>query len=148
MLDVAYIATTDLPTGRLAQIDEDRGSIRIRVDKNALLPDVIRKLNAEMDHFLATSQWFQLWKDEIVSRASPGCSLRIVYRLDPRAPGLDIGVGERRGLIIVYIPPALDTEQFAALMNPVSKQFLAGGRWFQLYAGEIIDNSPEPMSRV
>jgi hypothetical protein len=24
-------------------------------------------------------------------------------------------------------------------MNPASELFLAGGRWFQLYAGEIID---------
>jgi hypothetical protein len=33
-------------------------------------------------------------------------------------------------------------------MNPATKKQLSGGRWFQLYAGEIIDNSPEPMSQV
>lgn len=148
MLDVAYIADENLPAGRLAQIDEDRGTIRVRVDKSAPLPDVIRKLNTEIDQFLATSHWFQLWNDEIVSRATPGCSLRIVYRLDPRVPGPEIGIGERKGLIVVYIPPEFDTERFAAAMNPVSEEFLAGGRWFQMYAGEIIDNSPEPMSQV
>ena len=148
MLDVAYIAVDGLPTGRLAQIDEDRGTIRVRVDKNAPLPDVIRQLNDEVDQFLATSHWFQLWDDEIVSRATPGCSLRVVYRLDPRVPGPEIGLGESKGLIVVYIPPEFDTEEFAAAMNPVSAEFLAGGRWFQMYAGEIIDNSPEPMSQV
>jgi hypothetical protein len=148
MLDVAYIAVEDLPVGRLAQIDEDRGTIRVRVDKNVPLPDIIRKLNIEIDRFLATSHWFQLWDDEIVSRATPGCSLHIVYRLDPRVPGPEIGLGERKGLIVVYIPPEFTTEEFAAAMNPVSEEFIAGGRWFQMYAGEIIDNSPEPMSQV
>lgn len=148
MLDVAYMAVDDLPPGRLAQIDEDRGTIRVRVDKNAPFPDVIRRLNIEIDQFLATSHWFQLWEDEIVSRATPGCSLRVLYRLDSRVPGPEIGLGERKGLIVVYIPPEFDTEQFAAAMNPVSEEFLAGGRWFQMYAGEIIDNSPEPMSQV
>ncbi|NUP15424.1 MAG: hypothetical protein HOZ81_04835 [Streptomyces sp.] len=105
-------------------------------------------MNEEIDQFLATSNWFQLWDDEIVSRATPGCSLRVVYRLDPRVPGPEIGLGERKGLIVVYIPPEFTTEEFAVAMNPVSEQFLAGGRWFQMYAGEIIDNSPEPMSQV
>lgn len=148
MLDVAYIAVDDLPPGRLAQIDEDRGTIRVRVDKHAPLSDVIRKLNVEIDQFLATSHWFQLWGDEIVSRATPGCSLHVVYRLDPRVPGPEIGLGERKGHITVYIPPELTTEEFAAAMTPVSEEFLAGGRWFQMFAGEIIDNSPEPMSQV
>ena len=109
---------------------------------------MIRKLNIEIDRFLATSHWFQLWDDEIVSRATPGCSLRVVYRLDPRVPGPEIGLGEGKGRITVYIPPEFDTEEFAVAMNPVTEQFLAGGRWFQMYAGEIIDNSPDPMSQV
>jgi hypothetical protein len=33
-------------------------------------------------------------------------------------------------------------------MNPATTDFLAGGQWFQLYAGEIVDNGPEPMSKV
>lgn len=148
MLDVAYIAVDDLPPGRLARIDEDRGTIRVCVDKTAPLPDVIRQLNIEIDQFLAESHWFQLWDEEIVSRATPGCSLRIVYRLDSRVPGPEIGIGERKGLVTVYIPPEFDTEQFAAAMNPVTDEFLAGGCWFQMFAGEIIDNSPEPMSQV
>lgn len=148
MLDVAYIAADDLPPGGLARIDEDRGTIRVRVDKTKPLPDIIQKLNEEIDQFLDTSHWFQLWDDEIVSRATPGCSLRVVYRLDPRVPGPEIGLGERKGLIVVYIPPDFTTEEFAAAMNPITEEFLAGGRWFQMYAGEIIDNSPEPMSQV
>ncbi|WP_369274452.1 hypothetical protein AB5J55_35035 [Streptomyces sp. R11] len=148
MLDVAYIAVEDLPPGRLAQIDEDRGRVRVRVDRRAPLPDVIRQLNVEVDQFLATSHWFQLWADEIVSRETPGCPLRVVYRIDPRAPEGDVAMGERKGLITIYVSPAFNTEQFAAAMNPATEEQLAGGRWFQMYAGEIIDNSPEPMSKV
>lgn len=148
MLDVAYIAADDLPPGRLARIDEDRGKIRVRLDRRAPLAAVVRQLNIEIDQFLTTSHWYQLWEDEIVSRDTPKCSLRVVYRIDLRVPGPDIGIGERRGLVTVYIPPTFDTEQFAAAMNPVTKEQLAGGRWFQMFAGEIIDNSPEPMSQV
>lgn len=147
MLDVAYEAIDSLAPGRLARIDEDRGTIRVRLDKAAPLPDVVRQLNIEIDHLLSSSHWFQLWKDEIVSRATPACSLRVMYFLEQReADG--VYIEERKGLVTVYIDPALRTDQFAAAMNPATKDFLNGGQWFQLYAGEIIDNSPEPMSQV
>jgi hypothetical protein len=147
MLDVAYIAVDDLMPGRLAKIDEDRGKIRVRLDKHAPLADVVRQLNIEIDHLMSSSHWFQLWKDEIVGRDSPGCPLRIEYLLE-QEEDYPVCVKERKGLVSVHIDPALDTVQFAAAMNPATKQHLDGGQWFQLYAGEIIDNSPEPMSQV
>lgn len=147
MLDVAYEAVADLPPGRLARIDEDRGRVRVLVDKNADLVDVVRQLNIEVDRFLSTSHWFQLWKDEIVSRDTPDQPLRVEYIFDVRAPG--VGMYEDRGIMHIYIHPDLDTEQFVAVMNPATKQQLSGGHWFQLYGGEIIDNGPEqPMTRV
>lgn len=147
MLDVAYVAIDDLAPGRLAKIDEDRGTIRVRLDKDARIVDVIRQLNVEIDHLMSSAHWFQLWKDEIVSRDSPGCPLRVEYLLE-KEKDFPVCVKERKGLVSVHIDPALTVEEFAAAMNPATKQQLDGGQWFQMYAGEIVDNSPEPMSQV
>ncbi|MFF7308102.1 hypothetical protein [Streptomyces sp. NPDC008137] len=147
MLDVAYEAVDDLPPGRLAKIDEDRGRIRVRLDKNEALAAVVRQLNIEIDQLMSSARWFQLWGDEIVSHATPDCPLRVRYVLKDWPLG-EPAVAEDRGVVSVYINQGLTTEQFAAAMNPATKEQLAGGRWFQLYAGEIIDNSPEPMSQV
>ncbi|MFF3928159.1 hypothetical protein [Streptomyces hirsutus] len=147
MLDVAYEAVNDLPPGRLAEIDEDRGTIRVRLDKNEPLADVVRQLNIEIGQLMSTGHWFQWWKDEVVSRDTPGCPLRIRYVFRDWATD-GVAVGEDRGIISVYIDPALGAIQFAALMNEATKEHLAGGQWFQMYAGEIIDSSSEPMSQV
>lgn len=145
MLHVTYEAV-DRPA-RLAEIDEHRGRIRVVVDKDAPLAAVVQQLTAEIEQFLTTSDWFQLWKDEIISRGTPDCSLRVVYLLDPLEPG-GVEVQERRGLVSVHIDPDLTVEEFAAAMNPATKTFLDGGCWFQHYAGEIIDMTPEPMTQV
>lgn len=149
MLDVAYEAVTDLPPGRLADIDEDRGRIRVRLDKAQPLADVVRQLNRRIDQLMSSARWFQLWKDEIVCSDTPGRPLRVEYLFRSWVPrDIGAGVAEDRGTVRVYICPDLDPEQFAAAMNEASREFLAGGHWFQLYAGEIIDNSPEPVNRV
>lgn len=147
MLCVEYEATEDLHPGQLADIAEDRGHIRVRVDRSAPLAAVVRQLNVEIDRLLSTSHWFQLWKDEIISRGTPDCSLGVVYLLEREEPG-GVVVRERRGLVRVLIDPALSTEEFAAAMNPATEEFLDGGQWFQLYAGEIIDMTPDSVSRV
>lgn len=147
MLRVEYEAVEDLHPGRLADISEDRGHIRVRVDGTAPLADVVRQLNVEVESLLSTSQWFQLWKDEIVSRGTPDCSLGVVYLLQCEEPD-GVTVRERRGLVRVLIDPALSTEEFAAAMNPATERFLEGGQWFQLYGGEIIDMTPETVSKV
>lgn len=143
MLDVIYEAVDDLTPGRLAVIDEDRGRIRVRLDRRAPLAAVIRQLNIEIEKLLRSARWFQLWDGEIVSCETPGRPLGIEYLLEKKE---DYGtyVEERKGLVSVYVDPALSTASFAASMNPTTKKFLDGGQWFQLYAGEIIDNSPEP----
>ena len=149
MLDVAYEAVDDLPPGRLARIDEDRGWVRVRVDANVPLADVVRQLNIEVADLLSSARWFQLWDDEIVSSNTPGRPLRIDYLLRSWVPSvMGVGVTEDKGIVRVYICPTLSTADFAAWMNPASKKHLEAGHWFQLYAGEIIDNGPEPKSRV
>lgn len=146
MLHVAYEAV-DLGPERVAAIDEDRGSIQVRVSQRSPLDVVVRCLNTEIERFMAASHWFQLWRDEIISRATPDISLQVVYLLDRRQPG-GVEIHERKGLVSVHIDPALTVAEFAAAMNPATEKFLDGGCWFQLYAGEIIDNSPETMSQV
>jgi hypothetical protein len=133
--------------GRLARIDVDRGRIRTILDKRAPLADVVRQLNIEIDDLMASCTWFQLWGDEIVSRNTADAPLRVEYLLDCHERDTAI-VLERKGLVRVHIDPRLTVAEFAAAMNPATKEFLAGGCWFQLHAGEIIDNSPEPMSKV
>lgn len=147
MLDVAYEAVNDLAPGRLARIDEDRGTIRVRIDKRAPLRDVVRQLNIEIDDLMASCTWFQLWEDEIVCGDTPGAPLRVRYLFHENVPH-GVGLAEGKGIVRVYINPTLDTVQFATVMTEASKDFLAGGCWFQMYAGEIIDNSPGPMSQV
>ncbi|MEU9470504.1 hypothetical protein AB0D78_28570 [Streptomyces avermitilis] len=149
MLDVAYEAVTDLAPGRLAEIDEDRGTIRVRIDKHEPIADVVRQLNIEIEQLLSSARWFQLWGTEIVCSDTPDQPLRIEYALRSWVPR-EIGacVAEDRGTVHVYICPDLNPEQFAAAMNPATEDFLAGGHWFQLYGGEIIDNGPEQMNKV
>ncbi|MFD5566579.1 hypothetical protein [Streptomyces cadmiisoli] len=147
MLDVAYEAVDDLPPGRLAEITEDRGRIRVRLDKGQPLADVVRQLNIEIEQLMSSGNWFQWWENEVVSRDTPDCSIRIRYVFrDWVTDG--VGVAEDRGIVSVYIDPALTVAQFVASMNPATDDFLSGGQWFQLYAGEIIDNGQEPMSQV
>lgn len=147
MLDVAYEAVGNLEPGRLAKIDEDRGTIRVRLDRREDLEPVVRQLNIEIDDLMSSSHWFQLWGDEIVSRDTPDAPLRIQYILIPNVPN-GVGVKEHKGTVRVYIGGGMTVEEFAAAMNPATTDFLAGGQWFQLYAGEIVDNGPEPMSKV
>jgi hypothetical protein len=147
MLEVTYEAVNDLPPGRLADIDEDRGRIRVRLDKTQPLANVVRQLNIEVDRLMSCATWFQLWKDEIVCRDTPDRPLRVEYLLEMKEPE-GTYIEERKGLVSVYIDPALGTCGFAAAMNPATRNLLAGGQWFQLYAGEIVDNSPEPMRHI
>lgn len=147
MLDVTYEAVDDLPTGRLAQIDEDRGRVHVRLDRTEPLADIVRQLNIETEDLLAAGRWFQLYGGEIVSRATPDAPLRVRYILLPGAPD-GVGIAEDKGIVSVYINPSQGIEEFAASMNPAIDGLLATGRWFQLYGGEIIDHSPESMSQV
>jgi hypothetical protein len=149
MLQVTYHAVTDLPPGRLVQIDEDRGAIDVHLDKNAPLALVLAQLNREMDQFLERADWYQLWGEEIVSRHTPQSPIRLEFTLDPFVTGWgEPGIFEGKGAVKIRVDPELDVERFVAAFNPAIEKLLDGGCWFQLYAGEIIDHSPEPMSQI
>lgn len=147
MLHVTYDAVEDLEPGRLARIEQDRGRTRVLLDKDEELEDVVRQLNVEIAQLMASGTWYQLWGDEIVGCDTPGAPLRVRYLLERLVPETAV-VLEDKGLVSAYIDPVLDVAAFAAVMTQTTKELLDGGRWFQAHAGEIIDMTPEPMSRV
>ncbi|WP_428956133.1 hypothetical protein [Streptomyces sp. cg35] len=146
MLDVTYEAVA-MEQGRLAKIEEDRGTVRVSLDKDQPLPVVVRQLNVELAQLLTSSFWYQLWGDEIVSKDTPLRSLRVVCYLQRREDEC-VFIEERKGLVCIFIDPALAVDEFAAAMNPAIVKFLSRGHWFQMFAGEIIDNSAEPMRQA
>lgn len=147
MLHVTYDAVDDLEPGRLARTEQARGRVWNLLDKRAPLEDVVRELNVEIARLIASGTWYQLWGDEIVGRDTPGAPLRVQYLLERMVPETAV-VLEGKGLVSVYIDPVLGVPAFAAVMNQTTKELLDGGRWFQAHAGEIIDMTPEPMSRI
>jgi hypothetical protein len=147
MLHVTYEAVNDLPPGSPVHVDEDRGRVAIRFDGNAPLRDVVRDFNIEIDRMVRSARWFQLWDDEIVSSNSPRHPLRIEFILEEREHQ-GVVFEERKGDLKAFVDPDIDVTRFAAVMNKLTAQHLSGGRWFQLYGGEIHDVSPGSMSKV
>lgn len=147
MLRVTYEAVSDLPPGRLVDIDEGGGTVDIRFDENAPLADVVRQFNIEIDKMVRSARWFQMWDDEIVSCNTPSKPLRIEFVLEREEP-LGVVFAEGKGDLKGLVDPDIDVTRFAAAMNVLTAQHISGGRWFQLYGGEIHDIGPEPMSRV
>jgi len=147
MLHVTYEAVADLTPGRLVEIDEDHGRVEIRFDRGAPLADVVQQFNIEIDRMVRSARWFQLWDDEIVSCNTPRRPLRIDFILNKREPR-GVVFEERKGDLRAFVDPSIDVTRFAAVMNILTATHLSGGRWFQLYGGEIHDVSPESVSQV
>ena len=152
MLRVEYEATNDLEPGRLVQIDEDRGLLRVRIARGLEAPEYTAALNEELERFLSQAEWFQVRRDKILSPKHPEMPVRVVYRLD-REGELDEGealaIREGMGLVEILVDPTADVDWFCAAINPAIVEFLSGGRWFQFFGGEIVDmTSPESMSEV
>lgn len=145
MLDVTYEVGV-LAQGRAAALVEDRGRVAVRIAPDAPLSVVLLELNGEVAKLLSKCSWFQVWDGEVVSYASPG-SLRVVFLLDRKEPD-GIELRERRGLLTVHVDPDLTPAELAAVLNSTSLQLLDAGRWFQLYAGEVIDMCPASLSRM
>lgn len=147
MLHVTYEAVDDLPPGRLVDIDEGGGRVDIRLDQDAPLEDVLREFNIEVDRMVRSARWFQFWDDEIVSWNTPSKPLRIEYVLEKKEHR-GVVFEEKKGDLRACVDPDIDVARFAAVMNVLTAQHIAGGRWFQLYGGEIFDHGPESMSQV
>lgn len=147
MLDITYEAVPDLTPGQVVDVTEDRGQLRVRLDQDAPLLCVLERLNVEIAELLATGHWFQLWRDEIISSATPGCPLCIRF-IPLRLDDDPVVLFEGRGILKYYVDPGIDVRHFAASITRVVRSLLDGGQWFQMYAGEIIDHSPEPVIKV
>lgn len=61
----------DLEPGQVVDLREKRGTIVIRIDRNARLEDVVAALNPVAEEFFAGGAWFQVWNGEIVTIDSP-----------------------------------------------------------------------------
>lgn len=146
MLTVTYEAVADLPPGRLVDINEDGGRVAIRLDRDALLADVVGQFNIEVDRMVRSACWFQLWDDEIVSCNTPSKPLRIDFTLEMKEQR-GVVFEERKGDLTAFVDPDIDVARFAAVMNPLTAKHLSGGRWFQLYGGEIFDHASESIGQ-
>lgn len=144
MLRVIYEAVESLESGKLAEISEVRGGTRVRVARWADIEAYTHALNVEMAAFLDGSQWFQLWRDEIISRSGGTCTLDVIFTIDDLDPGDYVKIQESKGLVDIHIERTATVDQFVRAVNPAIQEFLDGKQWFQLWQGEIVDmDSPE-----
>ncbi|WP_406325881.1 hypothetical protein OG784_13090 [Streptomyces sp. NBC_01617] len=142
MLRVMYEAADDLAPGVISDWDQRRGFLRIRVHKHATPQQFTQALNDITEEVLAN--WFQLWRGEIVSVASPGTPLRVLYRVSDFSPAPLVEIRESKGAVILNIAPSATVEEFTQALNASLDELLAGGQWFQQWEGEIVTmDSPE-----
>lgn len=142
MLRVMYEVADDLAPGVIVDCYQGRGVVRIRVDRHATPEQFTRDLNRITEEVLAN--WFQLWRGEIVSIASPGSPLRVVYQVSEFSPAPLVEIRERKGAVVLSVAPTASVEEFVQALNPSLEELLAGGQWFQQWEGEIVTmESPE-----
>lgn len=143
MLRVVYEAADHI-LGQAVEIREKRGLVEVRIDKYATAHEFTQALNPAVELFMAGCGWFQLWKGEIISIASPGSRLRVEYEVDDLGPGQVVEIRESRGLVGIHVARTATAHEFVRALNPSLEELLAGGQWFQLWKGEIVTmDSPE-----
>lgn len=150
MLSVTYEVVSRTVTGRLAHYSEARGNVRVEVVDGHEAPDFIEDLNYGMQEFLDNSHWFQLWRQDIIGRTGgTDLALDVKFHLDDLDPGDYVAIKESKGLVLIGIERTATAAQFVQAINPAIVQFLDGGQWFQLFAGEIVDMGiPDTVSQV
>lgn len=149
MLSVIYELVPATTSGRRAHFSEARGEVRIEVADGFAAPDLIDDLNLGMQEFLDEARWFQLWRHDIIGRTGGCLSLDIQFSLADLEPGDYVEIREKRGFVAIGVERTATAAQFVRAINPAVVNFLDGGQWFQVYAGEIVDNSvPDSMSTV
>ncbi|WP_406501907.1 hypothetical protein OHA04_37340 [Streptomyces sp. NBC_01590] len=143
MLRVVYEAT-DLAPGVISDWSEDRGLLRIRVNRQAAPEQFTESLNHTMLDVLDNCGWYQLWRGEIISVASPNNPLRVDYQISSFTPAPLVEIRERKGAVTLSVSPTASAEEFVQAVNPSIEELLAGGQWFQHWEGEIVTmESPE-----
>lgn len=71
MLEVRYVYDDECTIEFPVQVKERRGRIEFGLCRGLFLPLGVAALNQSAARLLAGGQWFQLWKGEVVSMASP-----------------------------------------------------------------------------
>lgn len=71
MLKAHYTYDDELTFEDPVEVEERRGSIKFKLCRGLFLPEGVAGLNSAVRQLLAGGQWFQLWKGEVVSMASP-----------------------------------------------------------------------------
>ncbi|WP_406144912.1 hypothetical protein [Streptomyces anulatus] len=143
MLRAVYEAA-DLEPGVISNWREDRGLLQIRVARTATPQQYTRSLNCTLAEVLSRAHWYQMWRGEIVSVASPACPLRVEFQISEFNPAPLVEIRERKGLVTVHVSPTATADEFTRALNPALEELLAGGQWFQLWQGEILTaTSPE-----
>lgn len=138
MLSVVYTAV-DFDTGQLSDWRESRGLLEFQIARGVQAREFIPALNDTIVEALAAAHWYQIWDDgEVISVAHPDCPLRCTYEVSPFTPAPPVDIREHKGHVALYVPPTATIEDIAPTLNTSIEEFLAGGRWFQLWNGEII----------
>jgi hypothetical protein len=149
MLRVVYEASPDLQPGEVAEINESRGLIRVRIAPGTTIQQCAEALNVASKSFLAECRWFQIWRGHILSADSPEGPLTATYVIDDNLDRRKvIEMRESRGLVQIHIASSATLDDFIRAMNPAAADFLAGGQWFQLWEGEIITMDSPPEARA
>lgn len=137
MLRVVY-QVADLKPGVMSDWHEERGLVEIRIARGARPAEFIESLNTTLRDFLATAEWYQLWRGEVISIDSPGSPLRVTFELSRIRPAPPVDIVEDKGLVILHVSRTTSLGEFVEALNPSIETFLDGGQWFQLWKGEIV----------
>jgi hypothetical protein len=146
MLRVVYEASQDLEDPRaIVEIRETRGRVTIKIREGTHADEYVPALNDALAVFVGQCGWFQIWRGQIISAASPESPLTVQYEADPKVTlGSCVQIVEDRGVVRLHVSPIAPSELLILFLNPAIERFLAGGQWFQLWQGEIVTmDSPE-----
>lgn len=145
MLHVVYQVGQDLDPGEVVDIQESRGRVDIKLRTGTRAEQYVPALNAKLKQFVDQCGWFQIWRGQIISAASPDSPLTVQYEPDPDVSRLQgVQIRELCGVVRLHICPDLTTDELAAAVNKPIELFLAGKQWFQLWQGEIVTmDSPD-----
>ena len=139
MLRVVYQANHDLDPGEVVDIRESRGRVDVTIRQGTYAQQYVPALNAKLKEFLDQCGWFQIWRGQIISAASPDSPLTVQYVADPKV-SLRSGVHivEDCGVVTLHVSPQAPADLLVCFLNPAIAKLLAGKQWFQLWEGEIV----------
>ncbi|TXS48895.1 hypothetical protein [Streptomyces sp. OR43] len=143
MLRAVYEAA-DLDAGVISNWREDRGLLQISVARHATPTQFTQALNATLADILECAHWYQVWRGEVISIASPSSPLRVRFQISDFSPAPLVDMRERKGLVTIHVSPDALVDEFVQALNAAVGELLAGGQWFQLWRGEIVTmDSPD-----